>query len=276
MLKRVSSFARWMGVTIGIILVTGIAVNATFNGDGISQSALGILATSVTESACPAGMVELATVSSVECIDIYEASAAPSCPNEDPQNQFESRDNILSSSCVAVSERDQIPWRNLTREQAASACAKRGARLPTNEEWYKAALGTPDPDAGDICHTSGSAVGETGSYEDCKSPIGAYDMIGNVWEWVSEDVEDRTLGDRTLPESGYVEQVDSKGIVVATADEHEGLFFADYFWSSPESGIFGVIRGGYFGNDTDAGVYAINAFTLPTTPGTAIGFRCVQ
>jgi len=91
--------------------------------------------------------------------------------------------------------RDCISW-----EEASSYCESRQARLPTEAEWEYAARG-PD----NLIYPWGNEFiaentvfafnsdGESttiGSREGGVSWVGAYDMSGNVWEWVSDWYDD--------------------------------------------------------------------------------------
>lgn len=82
---------------------------------------------------------------------------------------------------------------------ANTYCEWRGASLPTEAQWEKAARGSEEPTypwgkeigCQKANYTDGSRVcvgGTTkaGSYESGKSPYGVYDMAGNVWEWVAD------------------------------------------------------------------------------------------
>ncbi len=87
-----------------------------------------------------------------------------------------------SPGVYAVSIPGVKPSACITWFQAQQACALSGKRLITNGEWQRAAAGTPD---GAPCLVSAGGPGNTGT-AGCVSSWGAFDMVGNVWEWVDQ------------------------------------------------------------------------------------------
>ena len=89
------------------------------------------------------------------------------------------------------------PVVGVSSEDAAAYCQWAGRRLPTKEEWQQACQGTgrraypwgnayPYPSA--QLANFGRSIGTTapvGSYTAGRSPYGALDMSGNVWEWTA-------------------------------------------------------------------------------------------
>ncbi len=95
-----------------------------------------------------------------------------------------------TNDIYALSLPSEIPAANITWFQALEACANAGKRLPTNAEWQMGVTGTqdPGPDNGTTdCNTaSGGEVSPTGARGSCVSARGAFDMVGNLTEWVAD------------------------------------------------------------------------------------------
>ena len=263
------------------ILAT-LAVNAVDMNGYFSRTLLGELFFGVKEDiqVCPENMALVTQALVPFCIDMYEASASDTCVYTDPKDEDETLLNLLDTDCIAESRGNAIPWRYVSHEQAQNACSASGKRLPTASEWYKAALGTPDAELGwneescNVANNRADGVSNTGSGMRCVSDAGAYDMVGNVWEWVAETIEKGDWNGRVLPGTGFVSGVDVDGIAYTTESAKNEVFNNDRFWIDQNIHA-GILRGGYFSSQSQSGVYATYVASPPTFTGTAVGFRCV-
>jgi len=171
---------------------------------------------------------------------------------------------INGQSCAndiyAVSLASQTPSANLSWFQAQEACANSGKRLPTNAEWQVGANGSPDPgpDNGTTdCNSAGDGASPTGTRASCVSARGAFDMVGNLAEWVADWVPAST----SCPGWGGFSNDDMCLAASGTTRNNPGA----------------LVRGGAFASLDGplAGPFAIHEFAPFHATG-FIGFRCAR
>ncbi|HOW50960.1 MAG TPA: formylglycine-generating enzyme family protein [bacterium] len=135
----------------------------------------------------------------------YQKCVANGACNNSNENEPHYWTNTDDSYCnLGATGKENHPMQCVTWYGAKAYCEYIGQRLPTEAEWEKAARGTDgrkypwgnetatcdyavmhdDNADGDGCGSGGTMP--IGSKEAGKSPYGAYDMAGNVWEWVND------------------------------------------------------------------------------------------
>jgi hypothetical protein len=217
----------------------------------------------VTESKLGCGSdpnQQMVKVGSV-CIDKYEASVwdAPTggnqlisgaqidaaCPeNGQPTGPPTNCVNFYARSVPGVE-----PARNITWFQAQQALANSGKQLPTSAEWQAAVSGTPD---GAPCNVSSGVVANTGAAAGCVSRFGAFDMVGNLTEWVAD----------------WVPRASACGSWSFAGDDDQCLAGAQ---TTGEPGALN--RGGNVSSGTDAGPFLVSAIQPPSASFIDLGFR---
>jgi hypothetical protein len=265
-------FRKEVVVVVVAVIITTVGIRAS---DSLKTK------NDMSNDGCGEDMVFVPSSEGGFCIDIYEASAGEDCLYRDEYNIDKTRINLKTEKCSAASIGGAVPWRYISRDQAALACAKSGKRLATAKEWYQASLGTPDIDRGwgvDDCQVSSNWAdqpGSTGSGKNCVSSVGAYDMVGNVWEWVDGTITDAKYKDTIVPGSGYVQSLGVDALPAVTDDSANVDYYNDYFWSN-DVGVRAIARGGSWINKKDAGQYAVYAEADTAFIGNGIGFRCAK
>lgn len=166
---------------------------------------------------------------------------------------------VAEAGCEAIGGAGtaaDVPIRNSAWTAAAAYCAWRGARLPTEAEWERAARGSdgrrfPWGDGAAECGRAALAgcgdgpvaVGTLAG----DGPFGTADLVGNVAEWVADYYQ-----------SDYYAQ--------APASNPSG----------PASGGERVIRGGSWLDDPAGAAAWARRHADPLNPIADVGFRCAD
>jgi len=164
-----------------------------------------------------------------------------------------------ANDIYAVSLASQIPSANATWFQAQEACVNAGKRLPTSAEWQAGADGTPDPgpdNRATDCNSASNLVAGAGSRSACVSAHGAFDMVGNLEEWVADWVPLSTTC------TGWGSSSNDRMCLAGA--------------STAVGGPGALTRGGSFVDSAGAGPLAVVGGRRPSFSSGLVGFRCAR
>lgn len=174
----------------------------------------------IEDGPCPGGMV---VVGDSFCIDAYEG-ALEEQDDDGSWSDASPYDTIEGRTVRAVSRAGQVPQGYLSGDEAEAACELAGKRLCTSEEWLAACQGSNEytwpygdtyvsgncndtyegghpvtdyfdsTDVWDMEHMNDPGINQqdgtvaaAGAFTACRSEAGAYDMHGNLHEWVADE-----------------------------------------------------------------------------------------
>jgi formylglycine-generating enzyme required for sulfatase activity len=201
-------------------------------------------------------------------IDKYEVTNAryKACVDEGVCNVPREFSSSTRDSYYGNPQYDNYPVVNVDWEMANAFCGWRDAGLPTEAEWEKAASWDEKKQEKYVypwgegitcslanyfdCRKKDTSV--VGNYTDGKSPFGAYDMAGNVWEWVADWYTENYYS--TYPRDQWPSNP-----------------------TGPEYGVDRVLRGGSGGSYDHFLKSANRSYAYPATRNTQwLGFRCAH
>ncbi|MEZ4222277.1 MAG: SUMF1/EgtB/PvdO family nonheme iron enzyme [Polyangiaceae bacterium] len=230
--------------------------------------------------ACPLEMSRLGNY----CIDKWEAhtvTVANPSVRRSPYEPLRDGERVAARSAAGV-----VPQGYISREEARAACVNSGKRLCSAKEWYRACAGNEGrhypygaTQQSGICNTQKPHVltqvfgrkvfltkdshynnpkvnqepgflALTGANPKCVTPEGVFDMVGNLHEWVADDVS------AALPKTIPLEY-----------GEH---------WLGPKGS--GIFMGGYYSskNEHGRGCAYTTATHAPDYHDYSTGFRCCR
>lgn len=197
---------------------------------------------------------------------MYQACVADkACPKPDYAQ------GVTTDEYYGNPDYDNYPVIYVTYTHALAYCVWAGGKLPTEAQWEKAARGddgrlfpwgneVPTDDKVNLCdancagstervpsiHDGYPGPAPVGSYPQGASPYGAYDMAGNVWEWVFDWFNPLYYNSSPV-------------------DNPRG----------PASGTTRTFRGGGWNNEISGVRTVVRSSMSPNKSLNGLGFRCV-
>ncbi len=200
-LERPVRARRGTGLALGFVAITGaLAIAATLalakHRGGISQLLAG--------GASPPPAAEPTSEAAVMPVEPTPPKPEPPKPEPAPVVPTTCPDAMRPIDATACIDRGEfpglaeIPRTQVALEEARTACAERGARLCSTQEWRRACKGPsnwrhPYGARAELDRCNGASpsgaiqdLSRSGARDACVTEAGVFDLEGNVAEWVDE------------------------------------------------------------------------------------------
>ncbi len=192
----------------------------------------------------------------IDAVEVTVAQFARFANGSGYVTDAEKRGDATTWRSADTPDRQRFPVNRVSWNDADLFCRWYGKRLPTEAEWELAAKGFSENIyswgnrfSGDRTNTREYGAGQPIAVASLTNaaPFGAYDMIGNVWEWI--------------------------------ADRYGGAYYAVSPATNPKgpaSGLERVIRGGSFKSGGERATTTIRRKASQDGWSDDIGFRCLK
>jgi sulfatase modifying factor 1 len=235
---------------------------------------------------CPVWMVRVNGWERDYCIDRFEAHITVDRGGKrviHPPSATPKLERITAAVAPGVR-----PQSSIDRNQAWQACDNAGKRLCTMREWSRACRGAQsftypygNEEKRGVCntrkpHVLGTLFGDdarnwgqhmndpinnavpgflarAGDYAGCVSSYGAYDMVGNLHEWVGDDLTREIIGSRPVIGKGTI-----PGLKAVPGN---GIFMGGFYSTATENG---------------EGCGFMTSVHRPDQKDYSVGFRCCK
>jgi len=218
------SLTSVLGV-VSLLECSSVREGADAGADAAADTTLDVVVDAVLEagSPCPPGMAFVQTDSGV-CVDLYEGALVQLTDGGVvPWPYYDAIDDIDAQNLYAVPAKGIFPQAYISEVQASLMCAQANKRLCTFVEWTAACRGQPEydyvypygntyddaacnenrespiirlfgPDPSysnaelndPACDQLDAGLAQGGDFPKCVSVYGAYDMHGNIHEWIDD------------------------------------------------------------------------------------------